>query len=69
MTLKDFLEEDYYTREYYRDNLRDILYKYINNKYILDSSLISQSCRKLTNIKLVKCGDYLQLYFYPDNTF
>lgn len=63
--LASFLEEEYYKREHYKDNIYNILYK--NN--ILDSSLISQSNRKMTDIKLVKCGDYLQFYFFPKNTY
>ena len=47
------------------------MYLLSNNLYniLLDSSLISQSNRKLTNIKMVKCGDYVQFYFFPNHTY
>ena len=47
------------------------MYLLSNNLYniLLDSSLISKSNRKLTNIRLVKCGDYVQFYFLPYQTY
>lgn len=67
--LANYLEQEYYKREFYKNNIKDILYKYINNKYILDSSLICESNRKEHDIKLVKCGNFLQLYFYSKKRY
>lgn len=67
--LPSFLEGEYYKREFFKNNIYDILYKYINNKYILDSSLICESNRKIHDIKVVRCGKYLQFYFYSKKRY
>ena len=66
LNIREYLEEEKLKRLVYKNNIYNIN---IDKNNILDSSLISQSNRKLTNIRLVKCGDYLQLYFFPDNTY
>ena len=47
------------------------MYLLTNNLYnkLLDSSLISQSNRVFANVRLVKCGDYLQLFFYSSSRY
>lgn len=64
--MREYLEEERLKKSIYKNIIYNIN---IDNNNILDSSLISQSNRKLTNIRLVKCGDYVQFYFLPDQTY
>ena len=58
--LKEYLLDEYAKRSFYNIYTKNIL---------LDSSLISQSKRKKTDIKVIVCGDYIQVYYYPENTY
>lgn len=54
-------EEDYYKK------IREEQSELAN--LILDSSLITQTKLKMFDVKLVDCGNYKQLFFFPNNNF
>lgn len=67
--------EDYYYRKEYLLNVRDyeetrgVEQRDTPGGSILDSSLITQTKLKKYNLKVVECGDYKSIYFYPNEKY